>query len=286
MLRLTFLLLTLASVACYTSLSADSTLFGHSIKNGPLPANTEVTTFEHTCGVPPCVVTQIHVPSIYPAGGQPWNWENGIIRVYTDGTLSMTLTLGDLAALGSYGAVSKDTPQDGSPYGIGLFGKTAKSGGVYSTVRIPFQKSLKTTIQTAAGAVGQSTYWFIIRGLEATPVTLGDLVLPAAASLSIQRATNVSLAPMEMITLADIPAGSGGALLLTQLDSTSGDYNYLEACVRAYIDGAQEPMFLSSGAEDYFLSCLLYTSDAADEEDSVDLGGRRIIKKKKTVCQM
>eukprot|EP00658_Telonema_sp_P-2_P052673 TRINITY_DN40914_c0_g1_i1.p1 TRINITY_DN40914_c0_g1~~TRINITY_DN40914_c0_g1_i1.p1 ORF type:complete len:123 (+),score=33.61 TRINITY_DN40914_c0_g1_i1:75-443(+) len=29
------------------------------------------------------------------------------------------------------------------------------------------------------------------------------------------------------------------------------------------------------------LPCLLYTSDAADEEDSVDLGGRRIIKKKK-----
>eukprot|EP00658_Telonema_sp_P-2_P058262 TRINITY_DN46728_c0_g1_i1.p1 TRINITY_DN46728_c0_g1~~TRINITY_DN46728_c0_g1_i1.p1 ORF type:complete len:257 (-),score=96.81 TRINITY_DN46728_c0_g1_i1:41-811(-) len=31
-----------------------------------------------------------------------------------------------------------------------------------------------------------------------------------------------------------------------------------------------------------FTPCLLYTSDAADEEDSVDLGGRRIIKKKKT----
>ena len=28
------------------------------------------------------------------------------------------------------------------------------------------------------------------------------------------------------------------------------------------------------------LSCLLYTSDAADERCSVDLGGRRIIKKK------
>src|SRR5665648_754658 len=28
------------------------------------------------------------------------------------------------------------------------------------------------------------------------------------------------------------------------------------------------------------ITCLLYTSDAADEEDSVDLGGRRIIKKK------
>ena len=30
-----------------------------------------------------------------------------------------------------------------------------------------------------------------------------------------------------------------------------------------------------------YIGCLLYTSDAADEEDSVDLGGRRIIKKKK-----
>mgnify|MGYP003381446709 CR=1 FL=1 len=29
------------------------------------------------------------------------------------------------------------------------------------------------------------------------------------------------------------------------------------------------------------LGCLLYTSDAADERSSVDLGGRRIIKKKK-----
>ena len=30
-----------------------------------------------------------------------------------------------------------------------------------------------------------------------------------------------------------------------------------------------------------FGDCLLYTSDAADERSSVDLGGRRIIKKKK-----
>ncbi len=32
---------------------------------------------------------------------------------------------------------------------------------------------------------------------------------------------------------------------------------------------------------DWFPACLLYTSDAADERSSVDLGGRRIIKKKK-----
>ena len=32
--------------------------------------------------------------------------------------------------------------------------------------------------------------------------------------------------------------------------------------------------------------CLLYTSDAADERSSVDLGGRRIIKKKTTSYEM
>ena len=35
-----------------------------------------------------------------------------------------------------------------------------------------------------------------------------------------------------------------------------------------------------------YAHCLLYTSDAADERSSVDLGGRRIIKKKKTTKQI
>ena len=34
------------------------------------------------------------------------------------------------------------------------------------------------------------------------------------------------------------------------------------------------------GKLDSLYACLLYTSDAADERSSVDLGGRRIIKKK------
>ena len=38
---------------------------------------------------------------------------------------------------------------------------------------------------------------------------------------------------------------------------------------------------LEKKAWERFKRCLLYTSDAADERSSVDLGGRRIIKKKK-----
>ena len=40
-------------------------------------------------------------------------------------------------------------------------------------------------------------------------------------------------------------------------------------------------MFLFKYILRVYIACLLYTSDAADERSSVDLGGRRIIKKKK-----
>ena len=39
-------------------------------------------------------------------------------------------------------------------------------------------------------------------------------------------------------------------------------------------------MFDGFGIYGPYGDCLLYTSDAADERSSVDLGGRRIIKKK------
>ena len=66
----------------------------------------------------------------------------------------------------------------------------------------------------------------------------------------------------------------------------------IQSDVAAAIPAAQVDRFLVermvSGAEAEFIigikrhaACLLYTSDAADERSSVDLGGRRIIKKKK-----
>ena len=47
--------------------------------------------------------------------------------------------------------------------------------------------------------------------------------------------------------------------------------------------GKYSPEWMSELLEscDRAYACLLYTSDAADERSSVDLGGRRIIKKKK-----
>ena len=67
-------------------------------------------------------------------------------------------------------------------------------------------------------------------------------------------------------------------------------------CIRDSFDGACR-QFLFSRTEVFIghvdtrwvqragplYTCLLYTSDAADERSSVDLGGRRIIKKKTIV---
>ena len=68
-----------------------------------------------------------------------------------------------------------------------------------------------------------------------------------------------------------------------------GDVYKRQVCTRLYClvlpgfyfqqHAKQGPRELGQRRE--VVSCLLYTSDAADERSSVDLGGRRIIKKKK-----
>jgi len=231
--------------------SAANKLFGTATKNGPLPGGVELTTFNHTCGTPPCVVTQIHVPSIYPQGACPWDWENGRLRVYIDGeaAASIDVALLEIAHVGSRAATGDNPPTDGSPFGHDLFGKTARSGGVYSTVRIPFGVSIRTTITAPPTcATGNSIFWFIIRGIEAMPVNLGDdLVLPAGARLQVVRISNQTVQPLEFVTIASQPANVAGALLAVDIDAMSTDENFLEACFRFYPDGATSPTFLSSG---------------------------------------
>ena len=56
-----------------------------------------------------------------------------------------------------------------------------------------------------------------------------------------------------------------------------------EAVGRPHPDGAEADRrhhAAAASAAVRLAGCLLYTSDAADERSSVDLGGRRIIKKK------
>ena len=78
----------------------------------------------------------------------------------------------------------------------------------------------------------------------------------------------------------------GAVLARTFKQLTSADIYYhlgitLTETVLAFVIGSVAGILFgfAFARRELLSACLLYTSDAADEEDSVDLGGRRIIKK-------
>jgi hypothetical protein len=239
-----------------TPFSASHKLFGTAEKNGPMPpaSDGELLVFNHSCTTAPCVITQIHVPSIYPGSGCPWDWESGKLRVYVDGSPTPTLdvTLLQLASVGAAGAQG-NSHKDISPFSAGhLFGKNAQTGGVWTTMRIPFGSEVKVTLQQALECNSQSTYWLIVRGVEGLQISLGEIDLPPTARLVQSYINATTYAPDQFIPLANATSDMDGMLLYTFIDATSKDPNYLEGCFHmTFGDGTTQ--FLSSGTEDYFL---------------------------------
>ena len=77
---------------------------------------------------------------------------------------------------------------------------------------------------------------------------------------------------------------SGNAWLVNNIkvvsspDEEIASIEQIDPLQTAAVLDAEFPGYIAAGTS---YTCLLYTSDAADERSSVDLGGRRIIKKKK-----
>jgi len=242
--------------------------FGHAVKNGALPptAAGETTVFEHNCSTAPCMITQLHVPSIYPHNTADWDWQDGRLKIYVDGEheASIAITLLELAWVSAWaspphsshrpGASGGQWDNRGLPWQVLQFGHTATSGGVSSTLRIPFGSSIRVTLQAPGNTTSPSVYWMIVRGVESGVVTVGDFELPPTARMRVYR-VNTTLDHLELVTLAEAPANRSGAIIGTKFDAAGSSYSYLEACMRLYPTGdATSPLFLSSGAEDYFLS--------------------------------
>lgn len=140
--------------------------------------------------------------------------------------------------------------EQAAPWGTEKLGKTGEPSGLYNTYRIPFGKSIRITAQ-GVGIQGDPEFWWIFRGVENMPVYVGKVRLPDSARLHLYRNENVVLKPFEYIDLCN--TSRAGALYQVTLSTKSNDLTYLEACLRAYIDGAKEPQYISSGTEDYFL---------------------------------
>ena len=210
--------------------------FGAAGKEGTLYPDHEVVLLQHQGGG---CLTQMWFGGDWPG------YDRTRIRFYVDGetkaSIDMELFLGHGIGWGDPSA----------PWGSARLGKTGHPSGLFNTYRIPFAKSIRVTGQLGAGVAKPQVFWWIIRGVENLPVFLGNLRLPANARLRLEVHDNVELQPLQMFELCR--SARAGALYQVTLAVASKNFNFLEAVLRAYLDGAQEPLLLSSGTEDYFL---------------------------------
>lgn len=168
------------------------------------------------------------------------------LRVYVDGEKKPSI---DMALYLGHG-MGFDDP--GAPWGTARIGITGHEGGVYNTYRIPFGDGIRITAQPADEETQERpTLWWIVRGSEGLPVEVAGVRLPANARLKLHAREDFSAQPLEEFALLDTPGD--GLLYQVTMAARSGNLSYMEACMRAYIGGAQEPLWLSSGLEDYFL---------------------------------
>jgi hypothetical protein len=189
-------------------------------------------------------------------GGGWKGCERTRIRIYVDGetnaSIDMELYLGHGIGFGDAFA----------PWGVARIGKTGGGANVYDTYRIPFGKSIRVTAQRAPDAEDNPLFWWIIRGTENLPVEIGGVKLPDTARLRLHKLENFTAQPLEEFALCDV-RGNGalyqvtmaakGLRTLPDEKNRWQDLSFMEACMRAYIGGAKEPLLLSSGLEDYFL---------------------------------
>jgi D-arabinan exo alpha-(1,3)/(1,5)-arabinofuranosidase (non-reducing end) len=167
------------------------------------------------------------------------------IRVYVDGETKPSI---DMELFLGHGIGWDDSA---GPWGTARLGKTGQPSGIYNTYRIPFSKSVRVTAELGAGVDQSHVFWWIVRGVENLPVYLGNIRLPSNARLRLEVHNNVALKPLEMANLAQ--SLGPGALYQVTLAVDSSNCNFLEAMMRAYVNGAKQPLMLSSGTEDYFL---------------------------------
>ena len=211
-------------------------------------AGQEATIFTHQ-SAGPAVLTEQWI-ALYQCV-----MEDVIIKYYIDGseTVSISANLMMLHGMGFYNHTQK-------PWGTKRIGFLAEDGGLYNTIRFPFQKSIRMTLTTATNAV----YWFIVRGVENYPIIIGDMQLPSNAQLVLHKYEKFLMKPYELISLAN--STRNGILYMVTLAAKSTDLNYLEGCFRLIGENGTKTQYLSSGTEDFFLSAYyfnkgLYYSD-------------------------
>ena len=185
-------------------------------------------------------------------GGSWSGWGDTRIRIYVDGENKAGI---DMALFMGHGIGWGDND---APWGTSRLGKTGRPSGLYNTYRIPFDHGIKVTAELAPGVRQPQVFWWIMRGLTNYPVRVGGISLPASARLRLYRREQVAAKPLEEVELLN--TNRRGLLYAVTLAAASGNFNYLESCLRAFPNGRKDPLWLSSGTEDYFLGTYYFNA--------------------------
>jgi len=174
----------------------------------------------------------------------PSGYEKGmIVRYYVDEEAEASVAYEPAMACG----VGFNDAQ--APWGIHWFGKGANSGSWFNNFLIPFQKSIKVTVQHQNGNYGG--FYMIVRGATNLPIRIGNLVLPTTAKLRLYK-FQADVPALQYVNFVKIPSGSG-LMFMHTIQVESNNLNFLEGCYHMYT-GAQEfpGTVLATGTEDYY----------------------------------
>jgi len=216
--------------------------FGNSISQGWLSPGQEYVlfTYEGTG-----VITYFWCTE----ANDPTNTGETTFKIYIDKNPNpLEFTLDMLAGTGF--------DDNTAPWGTSHFGKAASTGGVYSTLRIPFSSWIKITGELPSSQTQGRSFWWVVRGVKNMPITVGGYPLPINTTLHLYKNQNVEVKPLQYLELVNTP--NNGAVWMVVLAVTSGNLNYLEGCVRMYVGNATTPILISSGTEDYFQSAFYF----------------------------
>lgn len=235
----------LVGIHCYVELSDDMKSFSHAQKNGHCIAGQEIAIFQRNESVPGVVTEQ------WFTGENCFN-NASLIRYYIDGDVAPSIEgyLYMMHGIGFYNLTAA------TPWGTKWIGHLAAGGGLYNTMRVPYQKNILVTLQP----IKSGFFWFILRGMENYPVVIGDVQLPTNARLKLDKIDKKTYPSFQFVTLAS--SAKNALLFMVNVAGESKDFNYLEGCFRTLEGNKTEPQYLSSGTEDFFMSAYYYNKGA------------------------
>lgn len=197
-------------------------------------------------------------------GGGFEGLENTVIRIYVDDEKEPSIEM-KLSEGFANGYHSSNHYQSAS-----MIGKTGLKGGLYNTIKIPFGKKVRITAQNKeiGGKSGQY-FWWILRGTTHMPLSINGVNLPQNARMKLYKVEDKLVNAYAEFDLCNTK--KDGLLYMVYMQGEAAEpsktykkewykLSFLEACMRAYVGGAKEPEFLSSGLEDYFLGTFYFQS--------------------------